>query len=40
MWHISLGDQQSFTSFSKTLLTSERRLTGQYILAVDLSPIL
>ena len=28
-----------FTSFSNTLLTIERRLTGQYLLAVDLSPI-
>ena len=27
-----------FTGFSKTLLTTERRLTGQYFLAVDLSP--
>ena len=27
-----------FLSFSKTLLTTERRLTGQYFLAVDLSP--
>ena len=32
--HISLGDQESyylllFTRFSKTLLTTERRLTGQ-----------
>ena len=27
-----------FTSFSKTLLTIERRLTGEYFLAVDLSP--
>ena len=26
-----------FTSFSKTLLTTERRLTGQYVLAIDLS---
>ena len=28
----------SFTSFSKTLLTTERRLTGGYFLVVDLSP--
>ena len=27
-----------FTSFSKTLLTNERRLTGRQFLAVDLSP--
>ena len=27
--HISLGDQQLFTSISKTLLTTERRLTGR-----------
>ena len=27
-----------FTSFSKTLLTTERRLRGRYLLAVDLSP--
>ena len=27
-----------FTSFSKTLLTTERKLTGRYFLAVDLSP--
>ena len=27
-----------FTSFSKTLLTTERRLTGRQFLAVDLSP--
>ena len=27
-----------FTTFSKTLLTTERRLTGQYFSAVDLSP--
>ena len=27
-----------FISFSKTLLTTERRLTGRYVLAVDLSP--
>ena len=27
-----------FTSFAKTLLTAERRLTGQQFLAVDLSP--
>ena len=27
-----------FISFSKTLLTTERRLTGWYFLAVDLSP--
>ena len=27
-----------FTSFSKTLLTTERRLTGCQFLAVDLSP--
>ena len=29
-----------FTSFSKTLLTTERRLTGQQFLAVDLSTTL
>ena len=29
-----------FTSFSKTLLTSERRLTGWWFLAIDLSPTL
>ena len=37
--HISLGDQQLlFTSFSKTLLITERRLLGLCFLAVDLSP--
>ena len=37
--HISLGDQQSYyLSFSKTLPTTERRLTGRQFLAADLSP--
>ena len=37
--HISLGDQRLlFPSFSKTLLTTERRLTEQQFLAVDLFP--
>ena len=36
--HIFLGDQQSLTSFSRTLLTTERRLTGWQLLAVDLLP--
>ena len=38
--HISLGDQQFYylQVFSKTLLATERRLTGKWFLAVDLSP--
>ena len=36
----SLGDQQFYylQVFSKTLLATERRLTGKWFLAVDLSP--
>ena len=34
--HISLGDQQSY--YSKTLLTTEKKLSGWKFLAVDLSP--
>ena len=37
--HISLGDQV-FASFSKTLVTAERRLTVRQFLAVHLSPTL
>ena len=39
--HISLATWSTnllFTGSSKTLLTTERRLTGQHFLAVDLSP--